>query len=51
MVSVRQPCPSEVLGHYSRRRVFYLIRNRWLFVLRDYSLWTTVRAFASALVL
>ena len=28
------------LGSYSSRRVFYLIRNRWLFLLKTYSLRT-----------
>lgn len=35
-LSIRQ------LGSYSSRRVFYLIRNRWLFLLKIYSLWTLV---------
>jgi GT2 family glycosyltransferase len=33
-LSIRQ------LGSYSSRRVFFLIRNRWLFLLKIYSLWT-----------
>lgn len=35
-LSIRQ------LGSYSSRRVFYLIRNRWLFLLKTYSLRTLV---------
>lgn len=35
-LSIRQ------LGTYSSRRVFYLIRNRWLCILKNYSLWTLI---------
>ena len=35
-LSIRQ------LGTYSSRRVFYLIRNRWLFVLKNFSLRTLI---------
>jgi GT2 family glycosyltransferase len=35
-LSIRQ------LGSYSSRRVFYLIRNRWLFLLKNFSLRTLV---------
>lgn len=35
-LSIRQ------LGSYSSRRVFYLIRNRWLFVLKNFSLRTLI---------
>ena len=33
-LSIRQ------LGTYSRNRVYYLIRNRWLVILKNFSLWT-----------
>lgn len=33
-LSIRQ------LGTYSKKRVFYLIRNRWLVILKDFALWT-----------
>jgi GT2 family glycosyltransferase len=33
-LSIRQ------LGTYSTRRVYYLIRNRWLVILKNFSLWT-----------
>lgn len=33
-LSIRQ------LGTYSTRRVYYLIRNRWLVILKNFSIWT-----------
>lgn len=35
-LSIRQ------LGTYSSRRVYYLIRNRWLVVLKNFSAWTII---------
>ena len=35
-LSIRQ------LGSYSRKRVYYLIRNRWLVILKNFSLWTLI---------
>jgi GT2 family glycosyltransferase len=35
-LSIRQ------IGEYSRVRVYYLIRNRWLFLLKNYSVWSLV---------
>ncbi len=32
----------RALGSYSRRRVFFVIRNRWLFILKNYSVRTLV---------